>query len=166
MNPYDAAVKGQCRGETQIVNSTRKQKNLKLVLELSDIWRRYDQVYSRWAERHGLSTNAMSLIEELHIRPEGMEPAVLADYLGIPRQTMTSTLDGLEAKGVIERCAHPTDRRRKLIKLTPDGRQKADDLVEAMHRWVMGAISSVPPDEGERALALARLFCQRLEGTL
>lgn len=163
MTPRLRGLAEETRGE---VNNSRKQKNLKLVLELSDIWRRYDQVYSRWAERHGLSTNAMSLIEELHIRPEGMEPAALADYLGIPRQTMTSTLDGLEAKGVIERSAHPTDRRRKLIKLTPEGRSAADALVEEMHKWVMGAMSSVPPEDGARALALARLFCQQLETTL
>ncbi len=108
----------------------------------------------------------MSLIEELHIRPEGMEPAVLADFLGIPRQTMTSTLDGLEVKGVIERCAHPTDRRRKLIKLTPDGQNMADALVNELHKWVMGAMSAVPPEDGARALVLARLFCQRLESSL
>ena len=148
------------------VNNPKRQRSLKLVLELSDIWRRYDQVYSRWAERHGLSTNAMSLIEELHIRPEGMEPAVLADFLGIPRQTMTSTLDGLEVKGVIERCAHPTDRRRKLIKLTPDGQNMADALVNELHKWIMGAMSAVPPEDGARALVLARLFCQRLESSL
>lgn len=53
-----------------------EEKNLKTILEVSDLMRRYDQVYSRWAESRGFSTNAMSLMEELHIRPEGMEPAV------------------------------------------------------------------------------------------
>ncbi|MEG1911823.1 MAG: helix-turn-helix domain-containing protein, partial [Cloacibacillus sp.] len=78
------------------VKDKTEGKKLSFVQELSDIWRRYDQVYSRWAERHGLSTNAMSLVEELQMRPEGMEPAAVADYLGVPRQTMTSTLDALE----------------------------------------------------------------------
>ena len=53
-----------------------EEKNLKTILEVSDLMRRYDQVYSRWAESRGFSTNAMSLMEELHIRPEGMEPEV------------------------------------------------------------------------------------------
>ena len=66
-----------------------KEENLRTILEVSDLMRRYDQVYSYWAESRGFSTNAMSLMEELHLRPEGMEPSVIADYLGVPRQTMT-----------------------------------------------------------------------------
>ena len=109
-----------------------EEKNLKTILEVSDLMRRYDQVYSRWAESRGFSTNAMSLMEELHIRPEGMEPAVIADYLGVPRQTMTSTLDSLERRGIIERRAHSTDRRRKVIRFTDAGREIADLLGQTL----------------------------------
>lgn len=143
-----------------------EDKNLALLMELSDIWRRYDQVYSRWAENHGLSTNAMSLVEELHMRPEGIEPAVVADYLGVPRQTMTSTLDALERRGIIERNAHPTDRRRKVIKLTQEGAMVADRLINELYGWEMEAISAIPECDRGLALAAVRLFCKRLESTV
>lgn len=148
------------------VKDKTEGKKLSFVQELSDIWRRYDQVYSRWAERHGLSTNAMSLVEELQMRPEGMEPAAVADYLGVPRQTMTSTLDALEKRGIIERLPHATDRRRKVIKLTAEGQTMADGLVDELHRWVTNALCAVPRADRARAMAAVRLFCGRLESTL
>lgn len=142
------------------------EKNHRMILEVSDVWRRYDQVYSRWAERHGFSTNEMSLMEELHIRPAGMEPAIIADYLGVPRQTMTTTLDSLEKRGIIERLAHPTDRRRKVIKFTRAGRESACVLMKELDGWMMGAMESLPPRERERTLAAVRSFCSRLEATV
>lgn len=143
-----------------------EEKNLKTILEVSDLMRRYDQVYSRWAESRGFSTNAMSLMEELHLRPEGMEPAVIADYLGVPRQTMTSTLDSLERRGIIERRAHATDRRRKVIRFTAAGREIADSLINELHRWMMAALVPVEPRELERTLSEVRAFCLRLESAV
>ncbi|MDO5116148.1 MAG: MarR family transcriptional regulator [Synergistaceae bacterium] len=148
------------------MESRIKEADLRAILELSDIWRRYDQVYSRWAEMHGLSTNAMSLLEELHRSPLGMEPAMIADYLGVPRQTMTSTLDTLEKRGIIERQPHPTDRRRKVIRFTEEGAEMADKLINDLHRWEMNAISAIPARERGRLLAAVRGFCERLEATL
>lgn len=80
------------------MKKTEKKNEIKTLLELSDLWRRYDRVYTCWAQKHGVSNNAMTLIEELHMRPQGVEPAEVADFLGIPRQTMTATLDALEKK--------------------------------------------------------------------
>ena len=143
-----------------------KEENLRTILEVSDLMRRYDQVYSYWAESRGFSTNAMSLMEELHLRPEGKEPSVIADYLGVPRQTMTSTLDSLEKRGIIERLAHPTDRRRKVIKFTAFGRETADVLVNELYGWMMEALAPVPPRKLARTLAEVRSFCSRLEETV
>ena len=52
---------------------------------------------------------------------DDMEPAQIADRVLIPRQTVTSILDKLEAAGLVERTDHPSDRRRKIIRLTQEG---------------------------------------------
>jgi DNA-binding MarR family transcriptional regulator len=52
---------------------------------------------------------------------DDMEPAQIADRVLIPRQTITSILDKLEAGGFVVRTDHPTDRRRKVIRLTEAG---------------------------------------------
>jgi MarR family transcriptional regulator, organic hydroperoxide resistance regulator len=38
-------------------------------------------------------------------------------------QTMSRTLDRMERDGLVERTAHPDDRRRRLVTVTPRGRE-------------------------------------------
>ena len=52
---------------------------------------------------------------------DDMEPAQIADRVLIPRQTVTSILDKLETAGLVVRTDHPSDRRRKIIRLTQAG---------------------------------------------
>ena len=138
-------------------------KDLRMLLELSDLWRRYDRAYTCWAQKHGISNSAMTLIEELYMRPEGVEPAEVADYLGIPRQTMTATLDALERKSVVGRFPHEKDRRRKVIRFTPEGKIMAEKLVNDLHEWEMKALSSLKETELARAFKTVKLFCTELE---
>ena len=56
---------------------------------------------------------------------DDMEPAQIADRVLIPRQTITSILDKLETGGFVIRTDHPTDRRRKVIRLTEAGFERA-----------------------------------------
>lgn len=144
----------------------RDDKDIKILLELSDLWRRYDRVYTCWAQKHGISNSAMTLIEELYMRPEGVEPAEVADYLGIPRQTMTATLDALERKSVIGRFPHEKDRRRKVIRFTPEGMVLAENLVNDLHEWEIKALSSLSKREMASTFKRVKLFCTELEKSL
>lgn len=141
----------------------RDEKDLRILLELSDLWRRYDRVYTCWAQKHGISNSAMTLIEELYMRPEGVEPAEVADYLGIPRQTMTATLDALERKSLIGRFPHEKDRRRKVIRFTPEGRDLAEKLVNDLHEWEIKGLSYLSKTELTRTFKTVKLFCAELE---
>jgi DNA-binding MarR family transcriptional regulator len=46
---------------------------------------------------------------------------------------VTSLVDGLEERGVVERRAHPTDRRAKVIVLTEDGARMRDEVLDRIH---------------------------------
>ncbi|HVX19996.1 MAG TPA: MarR family transcriptional regulator [Acidimicrobiales bacterium] len=47
----------------------------------------------------------------------------LADHFNVDASYCTSLVDGLEANGLAERRAHPTDRRVKTVVLTDQGRE-------------------------------------------
>ncbi|MDL2297719.1 MarR family transcriptional regulator [Synergistaceae bacterium OttesenSCG-928-D05] len=138
----------------------------KKLLKMSDLWRRYDQVYEDWSQRQGLSTNALTLLEEMLIRPEGVEPAEIADYLGIPRQTMTSTLDSLESKGFLARFPHEKDRRRKVVRFTPEGKKFAEKTVEGLHRWELDSLSSIGSRELDRTYLTLEILCRKMADSL
>ncbi len=57
---------------------------------------------------------------------EGRSQNFLVDLLRIPASSMVSLLDQLEQRGLVERQAHPSDRRSRTVHLTEVGR----DLVE------------------------------------
>jgi DNA-binding MarR family transcriptional regulator len=59
------------------------------------------------------------------LREEPMTLAQLAEAHGVDRPYATIIVDKLAALGFVERRPHPTDRRSKLVSLTPAGREAA-----------------------------------------
>ncbi len=121
---------------------------------LFDLWGKFDRVYFRILQQWKLSYNTYLVLEELLQQPGGLEPAALADRLNIPRQTMTFVLDGLERTGMLERLAHPADRRRKLAQLNDSGVEFAHTVCDTIFEREYRAMNSLSPEEQEILLTL------------
>lgn len=79
--------------------------------------------------------------------------ASLAERLIVSRPSVTTLVDGLVARGLVERQPDPEDRRRVDHLLTPEGRrtlQRADRTVADMLRSL---VARLDPVDAERALA-------------
>lgn len=61
---------------------------------------------------------------------------VLAAAEGVRSQSMTATLNALDAAGLIERGADPEDGRRHIITLSPAGHAKAERDRLSRHAWL------------------------------
>jgi DNA-binding MarR family transcriptional regulator len=69
----------------------------------------------------------------------------LADRLCLDRSDLVTFLDELEARGLVERTADPTDRRRKIVELTPAGERLLaglDELVFAADEELLAGLSA------------------------
>ena len=115
--------------------------------DLLALWWKADHIYCTILQKWRLPLNSLWTLEALLSSSGPDEPARLADHLNIPRQTMTIILDSLERRGVIRREAHPTDRRRKRIRLTETGRAFANEVSTEVNAIEVEAMSRLPAAE-------------------
>lgn len=88
----------------------------------------YSRAFAKggFSPAYGLSVGEMPVLEQLVASSHGVIPSKLAKDLGYTRSRMTRILDGLEAKGYVEREADTADRRRVIVRVTEEGRRHAE----------------------------------------
>src|SRR4051812_1526313 len=79
----------------------------------------------------GLTNGQFSLVMSLN-RPEPAGMGPVAALLGLDRTTLTAALKPLERRGLVASAPHPTDRRSRLMRLTPQGHAL---LAQALPIW-------------------------------
>ena len=129
-------------------------------------WKQTDFAYSRLAHSRNLSLNMIWAFECLSEHPEGVEPAVLADETNLLRQTMTVVLNDLEDQGMVTREFHPTDRRKKMIKLTAYGQQICDEILDTIAQCELEALSELSEEDQKQLFKLTTRFCRGLVSKL
>ncbi len=108
------------------------------------------------SDRVGLSFGKIRALRRIAGRPMSMRE--LAGLLGMDPPNLTTLVDDLERLGLVERQAHPTDRRVKLVVATPDGAALAQRAEEILEQPPAG-LFELPDDELEilvRILARVR----------
>jgi DNA-binding MarR family transcriptional regulator len=96
----------------------------------------------------GLTNGQFSLMMSLN-RPEPPGIAAVATLLAMDRTTLTAALKPLERRGLIEVAKDPSDRRGRLLSLTPQGKTllvSAVPVWEQTHRDVEALLKDVDPD--------------------
>ena len=91
------------------------ERNLGFLLH--DVARLMRKRFEQNARGLGLTRSQCQVLAHL-ARNEGIQQSGLADILEIEPITLTRLLDRLEEAGLVERRAHPTDRRIRQLHLT------------------------------------------------
>ena len=118
----------------------------------SDLMAAFDTILSR----SGLSQGRFLTLIVMNRAPdEAITPSTLAQRLGVKRATMTGLLDGLQKDGLIERRAHPNDRRKVGVILTASGRHILDSTLPEYYRHYAKLTTYL--DEGERQTLISLL---------
>jgi DNA-binding MarR family transcriptional regulator len=109
----------------------------------------------------GLSPSAFNVLMALvNTADNTLEPCQLAERLLVSRPSMTGLLDTLQTKELIERRAHPEDRRRVLVVLTDAGRRLLDEHFPTHYREQNALLAGFSAEEKEQLVHLL----QRIPG--
>ena len=77
--------------------------------------------------------------------PGGLTQNQIAEQAALDKTTMVVTLDEMERAGLAERLPHATDRRARLVNVTPAGREVLDHahaIVAGVYDEVLGSLSA------------------------
>jgi DNA-binding MarR family transcriptional regulator len=102
----------------------------------------------------GLTNGQFSLMMSLN-RPSPPGMGSVASLLAMDRTTLTAALKPLEGRGLVEIIPDPTDRRSRLMKLTPAGKALLSSAVpiwEATHKAIEGLLTDTGPDRFRSSL--------------
>lgn len=92
---------------------------------LSRLWRR---TIDQQMAAIGLSDISWAPLIHLAESGDGVSQKELASLVGIDGSSLVRLLDTLEARGHIQRCTAPNDRRVKLVMLTAAGKAAVTDI--------------------------------------
>ena len=90
-----------------------------------------DRLVDAWLSRMGLKWWELDVLGALRRSgtPFRLSPGELSDRLMVTSGTMTTRLDRLEEKGLVERGPAAHDRRGVVVSLTSEGRKRIDDAM-------------------------------------
>jgi DNA-binding MarR family transcriptional regulator len=94
---------------------------------------------------HGLSLSGLKLLKALGNGDCSMRE--LSQVLHVSPRTVTDIIDGLESRGLVTRCPHPSDRRVTLIRRTDAGAVETREASIASERVAAAAISGLDATE-------------------
>jgi len=112
---------------------------------------------------HTLSWSAFVVLFVLRVfgRQESRD---LAAEAGITGGTLTGVLDTLERKGLVERRAHPDDRRRVVVDATPAGLTAVDEIMPVFNEQERKVTRDLADDETAELARLLRVVTRSAEG--
>jgi MarR family transcriptional regulator, transcriptional regulator for hemolysin len=135
-----------------------RSKNREILFLISDVGRLLRTYADQQARQFGMTRAQWAVLLKLE-RHEGVQQSELAEFLEIQPITLTRLVDRLCDNGLIERRPDPTDRRAKLLYLTPAARpllERISEQVEAVAGQVLEGIDPEAIDAVLKELGLAR----------
>lgn len=119
----------------------------------------FHEIFRSWE----MPKTPMEVLMYLKLFHNNVEPSVMADFMCIPRQTMTSILDGMDKDGYIERNPHPSDRRKKLVRLSRRGAGLAERILKEIRHYELLAMNQLSEQELVSMLKSLRKFSDAME---
>ena len=145
-----------------MANILKKIDKQNLLYRLGFLTRRWRQVLDNEFHSSGLTDAAWRPLLHLHYLGDGIRQKDLAASLGIEGPSLVRILDQLIAKGLIGRLEDASDRRAKLLTISPQGRA----MVRKISAKVVDLEGSLLSQFSDQEIDQMAGFVERLENAL
>ena len=109
------------------------QTLMRLTVTLMQVSRAYKSAADKLAAEFGLSqATAWPAAMIGRLGESGVRPGMVADMLGLEPSSVVRVIDQLIDGGLVERHDDPNDRRAKLLRLTPEGKNRVAQIENAL----------------------------------
>lgn len=101
-------------------------------------------------------------------RNPGASLSELAEHLGVTRATASANTERLVQRQFIDRCDHPEERRRVVLKLTEAGKEHLQANREQTRKYIASLLGSLTEEEIiqlDEGLALLKQIFEEQPGT-
>lgn len=132
-----------------------------LVLEVFRVNRLLLDAGDRLTEPVGLSSARWQVLGVVEHGP--IPVAHVARIMGLTRQSVQQTADGLEADGLIAYTDNPHHRRAKLMRITAQGRTALDYVQRQHAAWANQIGGELALDQIQTTVQLLRRLRERLD---
>ena len=117
------------------------------------------QVNPRVREEHGVDFLEVMILEQ--IGSTDMSPSEIAEAMQIPAHNISRKLDALEKAGLIERALDPSDARRRVLSLTPVGKEVAGAAQKTLDKEVERMLEVLSVDDATAMIQSLETVAQR-----
>lgn len=124
------------------------------IIEISRFYNRFEQMAASCCG--GISVSQCTVLQELATGPQSVSK--LANQARLSVSAMTRVIDGLKAKGYVDRSRSEQDRRRVDVHLTDSGRAEAERLRGLTTAVVAGLMAAIPSDQQPQLVSSMRVL--------
>ncbi|MEW6287611.1 MAG: MarR family transcriptional regulator [Chloroflexota bacterium] len=121
--------------------------------------------WARFAKSTGLSMAQFGVLMQLYHKGAcGMSQ--ISERFDVTPAAASQLVEKLVQAGYIERAEDPSDRRAKLLKLSPSGTKLIEEGINERYRWLDDLVSRLSPEEQVRvseALEILTRAAQEME---
>lgn len=108
----------------------------------------------------GITPVQYGILQMVHNHP-GFDQRTLARNIALDTSTTAGVVDRLEARGVLTRNASPSDRRMRLLSLTPAGEQLLRDAIPRMEKTQQLILAPLSPAQQAEFMHLLHLLLDK-----
>jgi DNA-binding MarR family transcriptional regulator len=114
-------------------------------------------VFLQETAAHGVTPVQYAALHAVQLQP-GMDQRTLAGTVGLDTSTVGGVINRLESRGLLARNASPTDRRVRLLSLTPEGKALLAAIQPAIAMTQERILAPLSPEERDHFMRLLNVL--------